>query len=291
MIAVAGSVNRDIVVVVDRHPIPGETVLGRDHLAVDGGKGANQAVAAARLGADVVFIGRVGSDAVGDELRTGLSADGIDVSHLASDRDAPSGLALITVDARGENAIVVSPGANGRVGAADVEAAADVLATADVVLLQLEIPMEAVMAAAALARNGIVVLNPAPAQHLPPQLLERVDVLVPNRHELTELTGSPDPASAADLPVPFVVVTMGAAGAAVVDHGALTLVPAVPVDVVDTTGAGDAFCGALATFLAAGDDIHTAVGAAAGAGALAATATGARTAMPRSAELGALLGW
>lgn len=291
MIAVVGSVNRDIVVVVERHPRPGETVLGGDHLAVDGGKGANQAVAAARLGADVAFIGRVGGDAVGDELRSGLSAEGVDVSHLASDPDTPSGLALITVDQDGENAIVVSQGANANVGAADIETAAGVLETADVVLLQLEIPLEAVTAATARAGDSIVVLNPAPARALTPALLERVNVLVPNRHELAAFTGSTDPASAVDLPVPFVVVTMGGEGAAVVGEGKVVRVPSVPVVALDTTGAGDAFCGALATFLASGDDIYTAVDAAVGAGALATTATGARTAMPERAELGALLGW
>lgn len=291
MIVVAGSVNRDIVVAVARHPRPGETVFGHDHLVVDGGKGANQAVAAARLGADVAFIGSVGADAVGDELREGLSAEGVDVARLASDPDAPSGLALITVDDEGENVIVVSPGANGRVGAGDIESATAVLAAADVVLLQLEIPVEAVMAAAALGGEALVVLNPAPARPLTRELLERVDVLVPNRHELTELTGSSDPRSALDLPVPSVVVTLGGEGAAIVADDGVVVVPSPSVDVIDTTGAGDAFCGALATFLALGDDIDTAVKKAVGAGALATTATGARTAMPDRGRLGALLDW
>jgi ribokinase len=239
VIALVGSINLDIVVGVDRHPAPGETVLGDDRQELPGGKGANQAVAAARLGADVAFVGRVGDDDAGRRLRDGLAAEGVDVTHVRVDADAPTGVALIAVDRAGENTIVVSSGANARVSAADVEAAHDVLANAAVTLVQHEVPEDAVAAAIA-AAGGTVVLNPAPAR----PIVAPVDVLVPNRGELETLAGrAGDPVELArGLEVArAVVVTLGSEGAVVVEGAHVERIPAPEVDAVDTTGAGDSF--------------------------------------------------
>jgi len=284
MIAVVGSVNRDLVVRVEHHPVPGETVLGSGHETMPGGKGANQAVAAARLGTDVVFVGRIGADEDGRDLVGEFEREGVDVGHLVVDPDAPSGLAIITVDDAGENAIVVSPGANGNVCASDVEGAQAVLMAATVTLLQLEIPMDAVLAAAAVS-EGIVILNAAPAAHLPAELLRSIDVLVVNRGELATLTGSGDPVSARSLPVPVTVVTLGADGARIVRADSGESVAAIDVSPVDTTGAGDTFCGVLAAGLESGLSLETSVRRAVVAGSLAVTAIGARSGMPTTAEL------
>ena len=250
MIAVVGSINLDLVVVVDRHPAPGETVVGGDCRQLPGGKGANQAVAAARLGAQVAMVGRVGADAQGAWLREGLWTEGVEVEHVREDRQAPTGVAMIAVDARGENTIVVSPGANARVDARDVAAASDVVRGAEVVLVQHEVPAEAVAAAIATA-GGTVVLNPAPARGL----AAPVDVLVPNRGELETLAGGRgDPVTLARsiAAARAVVVTLGEEGAVVVEGDRAERVRAPHVEAVDTTGAGDAFCGALAEALAGG---------------------------------------
>ena len=284
MIVVVGSVNQDLVARVEHHPVPGETVLGSGHEAMPGGKGANQAVAAARLGSDVVFVGRVGADEAGRDLVGEFEREGVDVSHLAVDPDAPSGLAIITVDDAGENSIVVSPGANGSVTRSDVEGASAVLMAATVTLLQLEIPMEAVLAAAT-ASEGIVILNAAPATRLPSALLSSIDVLVVNRGELAALTGSGDPVSARSLPVPATIVTLGAEGARIIRVDGGESIAALEVSAVDTTGAGDTFCGALAAGLDSGLSLETSVQRAVVAGSLAVTAIGARSGMPTAAEL------
>ncbi|MEA3510575.1 MAG: ribokinase [Actinomycetota bacterium] len=284
MIVVVGSVNRDLVARVEHHPVPGETVLGSGHETMPGGKGANQAVAAARLGRDVVFVGRVGADEAGRDLVAEFESEGVDVDHLTVDSVAPSGLAIITVDDAAENAIVVSPGANANVSSTDVEGASAVLMAATVTLLQLEIPMEAVLAAAT-ASEGIVILNAAPAAHLSAALLRSIDVLVVNRGELATLTGSGDPLSARSLPVPVTVVTLGAEGARIVRADTRESVAAIDVTAVDTTGAGDTFCGALAAGLDDGLSLETSVRRAVVAGSLAVTAIGARSGMPATAEL------
>ena len=294
-VVVLGSANLDIVVPVPHHPAIGETVLGSHHDRIPGGKGANQAVAAARLGARVAMVGRVGSDDAGGTLRTALQEAGVDCRYLAVDGLAPSGLALIGMDGSGDNTIIVSPGANDRVGPDDVAAAAPLLASAAVTLVQLEVPTMAVEAAVA-AAVGKVVLNPAPAFLLSAALLERVDVLVPNRIELAQLAGSAEADDLAaveemarSLPVPTVVVTLGADGALLVAGGDAVLLPAPPVEVVDTTGAGDAFCGAIAEALARGVAIDEATARAVHAGSLATTRRGAQPSLPTGAQVNASL--
>ncbi len=275
-ICVVGSVNLDIVIAVGHHPVPGETVLGGDRVELHGGKGANQAVAAARLGRRVALVGRIGDDDAGVRLRAGLVREGLDATHLVTDPDAPSGVALIAVDPAGENTIIVSPGANGRVGADDVTAAAAMLRDVRVALLGHEVP-EAAVAAAAATAGGIVVLNPAPARPVPAELLQRVDVLVPNRGELAALAGRDgDPAQLAAEIGGAVVVTLGAEGALVVADGRVERVAAPTVEVVDTTGAGDAFCGALAAALVEGADLVEAARHAVGVAARSVTRAGAR---------------
>jgi ribokinase len=283
VIVVVGSINLDVVVGVERHPVPGETVVGGDRRELPGGKGANQAVAAARLGATVGFVGRVGDDDAGRRLRGGLAAEDVDVEHVRVDPEAPTGMALIAVDGAGENTIVVSPGANGRVGASDVEAAGDVLAGAAVTLVQHEVPEEAVAAAIAGA-GGTVVLNPAPAR----PIVAAIDVLVPNRGELEALAGrAGDPVELARglQDARAVVVTLGAEGAVVVEGERVERIPAPRVEAVDTTGAGDAFCGALAQALDGGADLVEAARWAARAAAASITRPGAQGGLPHAADL------
>ena len=302
-VAVVGSANLDLVVEVETIPVAGETVLGGDLRLIPGGKGANQAVAAARLGRRVAMIGRVGDDDAGRTLRSAMDSAGVDTTSLLTTEGAPSGTALIAVGADGDNAIVVSPGANGRLSSADVEGATGVLAAADVVLLQLEVPLEAVSAAVRGA-GGTVVLNPAPAPAtmLPPDLLDRVDVIVPNQTELATMAGhaglSPigevDPetavALARGLPIAAAVVTLGAAGAIVVTPTDATHLPAPAVMPVDTTAAGDAFCGALADALVGGADLVAATEWAVRVGAAATLRHGAQPSLPTRSEVDQLLG-
>jgi len=289
-VVVVGSANADLVVTVERRPGAGETVLGGDLRTLPGGKGANQAVAAARLGATTAFVGRLGDDAHGALLRSSLAAAGVDVQGVRVDA-APTGVAVITVTPDGDNSIVVAPGANGRVGPAD--ARGDVVAGAAVLLLQREIDPAASLAAALQCR-GLVVLNLAPSGPMPPALLARADVLVVNEHEAADLLPGDrvPPLVAAErlrgLGPSAVVVTLGAAGAVAVDDaGRAHRVAAPAVAVVDTTGAGDAFTGALAWRLAAGDDLGTALAVAVRVGALAVTRPGAQPSFPTAAELAA----
>jgi len=295
-VCVLGSSNLDIVVPVPRHPVKGETVMGGDHFRVGGGKGANQAVAAARLGRRVAFVGRVGDDPAGVELRAGLDADGVDTSLLRTEPDTPSGIALIAVGPDGDNSIVVSPGANGRVDESDVERAAAVLQHANVTLLQLEVPIEAVTEAAE-AAGGLVILNPAPAQALTSRLLESVDVLVPNETELALLSGSPVATTMDELvdqarllPAARTVVTLGAQGALLVDESSVHHQSAPSVTPVDTTGAGDSFCGALADVLAEGGSLTDAMAWGVMVGAATTLRAGAQSSLPTAADVAVLLG-
>lgn len=292
-ITVLGSANLDIVVTVPHHPTTGETVLGGDHEQIPGGKGANQAVAAARLGAEVSFVGMVGGDSAGEALRTSLESAGVRTDALGIAEHVPSGIALITVDANGDNAITVSPGANALVSTASVDAHAPLL-NATVTQLQLEIPMDTVIYAAEQA-TGIVVLDPAPAPAtgIPKALLDATDVLVPNETELALLAGREvDPtnvddiaAAARTLSVETVVVTLGARGAIVVTPDLVTSVPAPTITPVDTTAAGDAFRSALAVQLALGVSITDAVQFAVRAGAATALVFGAQPSLPTTAEI------
>jgi ribokinase len=281
-VCVVGSANLDLVAGSSRIPAPGETVLGHSYAEHPGGKGLNQAVAAARSGAAVRFVGAVGADAAADRLRRVLADDGIDAAAL-SVADAPTGRALIVVDEAGENSIVVVPGAN-----ATVTAPADV-GTARVVLCQLEVPLATVAAALAAGRaaGATTILNPAPAAPLPADVVAVCDVLIPNEHEV-ELLGGAAALLAAGCGA--VVVTRGGAGVDVHQGGEMTHVDPFPVAVVDTTGAGDAFCGSLAARIAAGDALLDAVRWAAAAGALATTVHGAVPAQPLAAAIEQLLG-
>jgi ribokinase len=276
-VVVVGSVNMDLVATAPVLPRPGETVLGHDFAQVPGGKGANQAIAATRAGADVALIGAIGSDALGVTLRARLTASGVDVSLLRVVYGA-SGVALILVDGTGENMIVVAPGANSAlIGLTDAELAA--IAGADVLILQLEIPMETVAAAARAARDAgtRVVLNAAPARQLPTDLVDHVDLLVVNEVEAAALADVVDR-------VERVVVTRGAAGAWFGD----VHVPAPAVDAVDTTAAGDAFTAALAVGWGEGRSLLDAVRWASAAGAAAVRRLGASSALPDRPEIEAL---
>lgn len=285
-VTVVGSLNLDIVVGVDRLPGRGETVLGATVRTLPGGKGANQAAAAAALGADVAMVGRVGRDDAGRLLVADLRARGVDVTAIGSD-EAPTGTATVAVESpSGENLIIVAPGANAALTPDDVRI--DAVANAKVLLVQLEISDAAVAAAVGHA-HGTVVLNPAPPADLAPEVLDRVDVLVPNERELARLAGRDGDGSIESLvdlarcvTARDVVVTLGARGALVVPAaGAAELVAAPEVAVVDTTGAGDCFCGALAVALAAGHPLATAARLACAAAAVSTTGEGARGALPQ----------
>ncbi|WP_406204263.1 MULTISPECIES: ribokinase [unclassified Streptomyces] len=288
-IVVLGSTNMDLVTYVEKAPQRGETVTGREFRTIPGGKGANQAIAAARAGGNVLMIGAVGNDAYGTHLRSTLEHSGVDTDDLRT-ADGPSGTAHIVVDDEGGNAIVVIPGANGtldHLGPGDE----GVIASADTLLLQLEIPLAAVLAGAQAARrHGVrTILTPAPAQPLPDELFAAVDLLVPNEHEAATLTGRTDPRDAAvgllDL-VPAVVVTLGALGSLYVSRGADPVaVPAPKVDAVDSTGAGDTFVGALAVALGEERPMPEALAWAAAAAALSVQRAGATAAMPYRPEI------
>ncbi|MEV4544432.1 ribokinase [Micromonospora echinaurantiaca] len=299
-VVVVGSTNLDLVVTAPQLPRPGETVLGENFRTVPGGKGANQAVAAARAGAACGFVGAVGDDEFGAQLRASLVAAGVDVRGLRT-VPGPSGVALIAVDRDAENFIVVAPGANGELTDLDVDDRA-AIAAADVLLLQLEVPLPTVVAAAGLARaeGTTVVLNAAPAAPLPAELLDLVDVLVVNEHEAAVVAGvfADEPPVLVDALlelVPRVVLTLGARGAAYADRSGLRLeIPAPRIDAVDTTAAGDAFTGALAVGWAErggavdADAVTAILRWACAAGAACAQRPGASTALPERAAIEAL---
>ncbi|WP_293169757.1 ribokinase [Oceanithermus sp.] len=296
-VVVVGSLNMDLVVAVERHPKPGETIIGGDLQRFPGGKGANQAVAAARLGARVRMVGRVGADAYGAELKRVLGAEGIATAEVA-EVEAPTGVALISVSEDGQNAIIVSPGANARLQPDDLNPA--LFANASVVVLQLETPLETVRRAAELGREAgaRVLLNAAPARGLPDELLGALDVLVVNEFEAAQVAGAAEPESpeaalalARELArrVPVVVVTLGARGLVWAGGGGEGHLPAFEVEPVDTTAAGDAFVGGLAAALAAGEPLEQALRFGSAAGALAATRPGAQPSLPRRAEVEGLL--
>lgn len=288
-IVVLGSTNMDLVTYVARAPQRGETVAGREFRTIPGGKGANQAMAAARAGATVSLIGAVGNDAYGVRLRDNLEHSGVDTDFLRT-VDGASGTAHIVVDDEGNNAIVVVPGANGTV---DHLSPGDegLIASADALLLQLEVPLPAVIAGAEAARrHGVrTFLTPSPAQPLPEELLSVTDVLVPNEYEAVTLTGRTDPLDAAvgllDL-VPEVVLTLGEAGVLYVSRATEPLaVPAHQVAAIDSTGAGDTFAGAYAVAVAEEKPLREALSWAAAAAALSVQREGASASMPYRPEI------
>ena len=281
-IVIVGSLNADLVVRTERFPQPGETLHGSDLATLPGGKSANQAVAAGRLGGTVRMVGAVGDDGNGTLLRDSVAASGADTTHVVVRPDTATGTAVITVDGRGENTIVISGGANATLSPDDLPA--DVLHDAAVLGLCLEVPMDAVLAAARAAHAaGVTVLtNLSPFGAVPPELLELTDVLLVNEHEAAAL---------GDHGVQRSIVTRGGDGSVVHDGDTRPVeVPAVPVEAVDTTGCGDAFMGAVALRLAAGDTLVEAARFAAGVGAYAATGAGAQASYPTTAQLEAFLG-
>ncbi|MFJ5529132.1 ribokinase [Streptomyces sp. NPDC093261] len=292
---VVGSANADLVIGVERRPAAGETVLGSDLLVHPGGKGANQAVAAARLGARTALLARVGDDAHGRLLLQSQRAAGVHTEGVVVG-GAPTGVALITVDPSGENSIVVSPGANGRLSPEDVQAAGKLLSASRVVSAQLEIPLETVVEVVRKLPSGTrFVLNPSPPRPLPAEVLAACDPLIVNEHEArvitgADLDGSPEDWAAALLALGprSVVVTLGSRGALVATAASMTRVPSVKVEAVDTTGAGDAFTAALAWRLGTGASLPDAAAYAARVGAAAVTRPGAQESYPTAEEVDAL---
>lgn len=285
-ILVVGSINMDLVVRTPKHPEIGETVIGYDFKTFPGGKGANQAVATARLGYPTKMIGRIGTDEFGNKLLRTVTGAGVDTSTIIRDEEEPTGVAFITVDSAGQNTIVVASGANMHLTPKDINRAATAFKDADIVLIQLEIPLETVKAAIEFARwsNARVVLNPAPAQLLDADLLSQVDYLIPNQTELGLLTGQDRLDAAVKVlqgrGVMNLVVTLGAQGAFVSTASDQKLIPTYQVKVVDTTAAGDAFAGGFAAALYNGKDVFEAAMWGNAAGALATTTAGAQPSLP-----------
>jgi ribokinase len=302
-IVVVGSINLDLVSRGKKIPAPGETVRGESFSTFHGGKGANQAVAVARLGYPVSMIAKVGDDEFGSQLRESLASEGVDVTHVDFASGVSSGVAMISVDEAGQNSITVVPGANDTLTPADLDSARDLLRSAGMILVQLEIPIETVEHLCELGRRfGVpVMLDPAPARPLQGEILARVDYLTPNETETCTLCGISDPdldeSRAAECATQLkgagaanVIIKMGARGALVLaSDGAGTIVPGFKVPVVDSTAAGDAFNGALATALLGGLSLPKAVRFASAAGAVSVTRAGAQPAMPATSEVQRLL--
>lgn len=296
-IAVVGSLNMDLVVKMERIPSPGETLLGGDFNTHPGGKGANQAVAAARLGAEVYMIGCAGNDAFGNELRTSLENDGINTSYVVEHPKAATGVALIQVDRQGKNSIAVAPGANLKLTGLDVQKALFDIGEIDILILQLEIPLQAVYSALLLASNKKIktILNPAPAQFLPKNLLELVDFLIPNEYELGILLNNPglskktihhNYSSIRQYGCKNTIVTLGEDGALIFDQmGNESHIPAFNVKAVDSTAAGDCFVGALAVGLCEGKSLEEAARFASAAASISVTREGAQPSLPYREEV------
>ena len=296
-IIVVGSANMDMVVTADHIPVPGETVIADTFFMNPGGKGANQAVAIARLGGAVAFIAKLGNDVFGKQSSKLYDDEGIDTRFLLSDPELPSGVALITVDKNGENSIVVAPGANANLFTDDFSDALQELKTARIILMQLEVPIETVRKTAAFAKEqGIkVILNPAPfTKNISEELLKNIDVLTPNQTEAEMLSGQriqnlEDAKKAAaiirDKGIPVVIITMGAEGAVLCTKEQLVVLPAPAVAAIDTTAAGDVFNGALAVALADDKSLQSAVAFAARAAAISVTRMGAQSSIPYYSEV------
>ena len=296
-IMVVGSSNTDMVIKTERLPAPGETVLGGQFVMVPGGKGANQAVAAARLGADVTFVARLGMDVFGDKALENFKQEGIDTKYISRDMKQPSGVALIFVDGKGENVIVVAPGANSALSAEDIESAEEQMSTCSSIVLQLEIPMSTVERAISLAsaKRVRVILNPAPMcdNGLSASLLEKVEFLIANETEARMLLGLPNDVEIykrtalrlLDLGIGSAIITLGAKGALVVENGRVQAVSSPRVDAVDTTAAGDAFVGATSVALSLGMSLFDAAQFAGKAAAISVTRMGAQSSLPNMREV------
>jgi ribokinase len=295
-ITVVGSCNTDMVIKADRLPIPGETVLGGKFFMNPGGKGANQAVAAARMGGNVTLISKTGNDVFGKQSVMLYDNEHIQTDYIFSDPNNPSGVALITVDSNGENCIVVASGANANLCPADIDKAIPEIEQSYLVLMQLEIPIETVeyVAEIAVRKDIKVILNPAPARALSDKLLSKLFIIIPNRSEAEILSGIKvtdleKARMAADIisakGVNIVVITLGSEGALIKEYDQYHFVEAVKVDAVDTTAAGDVFCGTVCVGLAEGKTIIEAVKMAAKAAAITVTRMGAQSSIPYRSEI------
>lgn len=298
-LVVVGSCNTDMVIKADRLPVPGETILGGTFFMNPGGKGANQAVAAARMGANVTLISKTGNDVFGKQSVSLYNSENINTDFIFSDPKNPSGVALITVDSNGENCIVVASGANASLSPADINKAKVAIEGSDLVLMQLEIPIETVEYVAEMANKKAikVILNPAPARALSEQLLKNLYIIIPNKTEAEILSGIKvsDIASARKAAaiisakgVDIVVITLGSQGALIKEHDDFHFVEAYKVDTVDTTAAGDTFCGTVCVGLSEGKSILESVELAARAAALTVTRMGAQASIPYRSELSTL---
>ena len=294
-ILVIGSMNYDLVVYTQRHPIPDETILGDRFLTFPGGKGANQAIAAARLGGDVQMVGRIGDDSFGVELTENLVRNKVDATHVLKVNE-PTGTAFITVDAKGQNTIIVIPGANSTLSPSDMDALTEQIQAAKILVLQMEIPLDVVIQAIDIAHavGTTILLNPAPGTQIPIETLQKVTYLIPNESELAQLSGfETDTFSACHHAVKHlqslgchqIILTRGEHGAYYFFQDNQIFAPPFNVPAVDTTAAGDAFIGGLAAALAEDMDIHTALLQASAAGALAVTKVGAQTSLPLKSEV------
>jgi len=299
-IVVAGSSNTDMIVKAPRIPKPGETILGGTFTTAAGGKGANQAVAAARAGGDVTFIARLGNDMFGEQALKGFESDRINVEYVKTDKSEPSGVALIVVDEKGENSIAVASGANARLSPHDVDEAEDIIKSADILLMQLETPLETVAKAASIAKQaGVkVILNPAPACPLDDILLSAIAIITPNESEAELLTGivitdvpSAEKAALAllDRGLEVVIVTLGRKGAFLKTRDKSEVIPGFTVDAVDATAAGDVFNGSLSVALAEGKTLEEAIRFGNAAAALSVTKLGAQPSTPRRDEIERML--
>lgn len=297
-IVVIGSCNTDMVIKVHHLPLPGETIIGYDFMTNQGGKGANQAVAVARMGGDTSFIARLGDDSFGKNSLELLKCEGIDTEYVKLTPGVATGVAMIPVDEKGENSIIVASGANAMLSEEDIDKAKELIASAAIVLMQLETPVPTLIHAAKIAHEaGVkVVLNPAPfpKEPLPVEFLQNVDLIIPNETEITGMTGvqivDPESIKAAiegvrSLGVKDVVLTAGGAGAYLIDGGELVNVPTFKTTVVDTTAAGDTFCGSLCVALSRGESLKDAVRFANKAASISVSRMGAWRSIPQKEEV------